>query len=103
MAKTVHSSFPGALDQSVDHSWITHSRNRAVLGGHARTATRRHLGSVGPIACEDDAKLREYFAEDYAFYGPVGDLSFEELSAFRLKAPRSAGLAASSRRCRSTA
>ncbi len=55
------------------------------------------------IACEDDTKLREYFAEDYAFHGAVGDLSFEELSAFRLKAPRSAGLAASSRRCRSTA
>ena len=34
------------------------------------------------IAREDDAKLRDYFAEDYVFHGPGGDLSFEELSAY---------------------
>jgi predicted ester cyclase len=34
------------------------------------------------IAREDDAKLRDYFAEDYAFHGPGGDLGFEELRAY---------------------
>jgi predicted ester cyclase len=34
------------------------------------------------IAREDDAKLRGYYAEDYVFHGPGGDLSFEELRAF---------------------
>ncbi len=34
------------------------------------------------IACEDDAKLRDYFAGDYIFHGPGGDLSFEELGAY---------------------
>ena len=33
------------------------------------------------IANEDDAKLRDYFAVDYVFHGPGGDLSFEELRA----------------------
>ena len=34
------------------------------------------------IAREDDAKLRDYYAEGYVFHGPGGDLSFEELSAY---------------------
>jgi predicted ester cyclase len=34
------------------------------------------------IACEDDAKLRDYFAGDYIFHGPGRDLSFEKLSAY---------------------
>jgi hypothetical protein len=34
------------------------------------------------IAHEDDAKLRAYFAEDYVFHGPGGDLGFEELRAY---------------------
>lgn len=34
------------------------------------------------IAIEDDAKLRDYFAEDYLFHGPGSNLSFEELSAY---------------------
>ena len=34
------------------------------------------------IAIEDDAKLRDYFAEDYRFHGPGSELSFEELSAY---------------------
>src|ERR1700693_1449619 len=34
------------------------------------------------IAREDDAALRAYFAEDYVFHGPGGDLGFDELSAY---------------------
>src|ERR1700745_3497581 len=34
------------------------------------------------IAREDEAKLRDYFAEDYVFHGPGRDLSFAELSAY---------------------
>src|SRR5258708_223711 len=34
------------------------------------------------IARENDAKLRDYFAADYVFHGPGGDLSFDELSAY---------------------
>jgi predicted ester cyclase len=34
------------------------------------------------IAREDDAKLRAYYAEDYVFHGPGGDLGFEELRAY---------------------
>jgi hypothetical protein len=41
---------------AVDHSWITHSRNRAVLGGHARTARRRHSSSVGPLRSRRDSR-----------------------------------------------
>ena len=34
------------------------------------------------IAREDDAKLRDYYAEGYVFHGPGGDLGFEELRAY---------------------
>jgi hypothetical protein len=34
------------------------------------------------IAHDDDAKLRDCFAEDYVFHGPGGDLGFEELRAY---------------------
>src|SRR5579864_1267801 len=34
------------------------------------------------IAREDDAALRAYFATDYLFHGPSGDLAFDELSAY---------------------
>jgi predicted ester cyclase len=34
------------------------------------------------IAKEDDAKLRDYYATDYVFHGPGGDLGFEELRAY---------------------
>ena len=34
------------------------------------------------IAKEDDAKLRDYFAEVYVFHGPGGDLGFDELRAY---------------------
>ena len=41
---------------AVDHSWITHCWNRAVLGGHARTARRQHLSSVGPLRSRRDSR-----------------------------------------------
>ena len=34
------------------------------------------------IAREDDKALRAYFAEDYCFHGPAGDLGFEELRGY---------------------
>jgi predicted ester cyclase len=34
------------------------------------------------IAREGDAKLRAYYAEDYLFHGPGGDLGFDELRAY---------------------
>ena len=34
------------------------------------------------IAREDDAALRAYYADDYVFHGPGGDLSFDELRVY---------------------
>ena len=34
------------------------------------------------IAREDEANLRDYYAEDYLFHGPGGDLGFDGLSAY---------------------
>jgi predicted ester cyclase len=34
------------------------------------------------IARQDDAKLRDYFAEDYVFHAPGRELNFSELSAY---------------------
>jgi predicted ester cyclase len=34
------------------------------------------------IVREDKAKLRDYFAADYVFHGPYGDLTFDQLSAY---------------------
>jgi predicted ester cyclase len=34
------------------------------------------------IAREDEAKLRDYYAEDYVFHGPGGDLGFDGLRAY---------------------
>jgi hypothetical protein len=47
------------------------------------TPLARELIRIGDeaIAREDDVKLRAYYAEDYVFHGPGGDLSFEELRA----------------------
>src|SRR5580698_2398757 len=44
----------------------------------------RDLVRIGDeaIAREDDAALRAYFAEDYVFHGPGGDLGFDELRAY---------------------
>jgi predicted ester cyclase len=48
------------------------------------TPLARDLVRIGDeaIAREDDAALRSYFAEDYVFHGPGGDLGFAELSAY---------------------
>jgi predicted ester cyclase len=34
------------------------------------------------IARQDDTKLRAYYAEDYLFHGPGGDLGFDLLAAY---------------------
>jgi predicted ester cyclase len=34
------------------------------------------------IALEDDAKLRDYYSQDYVFHGPGGDRGFDELRAY---------------------
>ena len=48
------------------------------------TPLARDLIRIGDqaIARENDAALRAYFAEDYVFHGPGGDLGFDELSAY---------------------
>jgi predicted ester cyclase len=48
------------------------------------TPLARDLIRIGDeaIARQDDAALRAYFAEDYVFHGPSGDLGFAELSAY---------------------
>jgi predicted ester cyclase len=48
------------------------------------TPLARDLIRIGDeaIACEDEPKLRAYFAEDYVFHGPGSELGFDELSAY---------------------
>jgi predicted ester cyclase len=48
------------------------------------TPLARDLTRIGDeaIAREDDAALRAYFAQDYVFHGPGGDLSFDELRTY---------------------
>ena len=48
------------------------------------TPLARDLIRIGDqaIARQDDAALRAYFAEDYVFHGPGGDLGFDELRAY---------------------
>lgn len=48
------------------------------------TPAARDLIRIGDeaIAREDAAALRAYFAEDYVFHGPGGDLTFDELRAY---------------------
>jgi predicted ester cyclase len=48
------------------------------------TQLARDLIRIGDdaIACENDAALRAYFAEDYVFHGPRSELGFDELSAY---------------------
>jgi predicted ester cyclase len=48
------------------------------------TPLARDLIRIGDeaIAREDGAALRAYFAEDYVFHGPGGDLSFDDLRAY---------------------
>jgi predicted ester cyclase len=44
----------------------------------------RELIRIGDeaITTEDDAKLRAYFADDYVFHRPGGDLNFDQLRAY---------------------
>jgi len=44
----------------------------------------RGLIAIGDEAIdrEDDGKLRDYYAADYAFHGPGGDLGFDGLAAY---------------------
>jgi len=48
------------------------------------TPLARELVRIGDdaIAREDEVALRAYFAEDYVFHGPGGDLSFDELRSY---------------------
>jgi predicted ester cyclase len=48
------------------------------------TPVARDLIRIGDqaIARADAGALRAYFAEDYVFHGPGGDLGFDELSAY---------------------
>jgi len=48
------------------------------------TPLARGLIRIGDeaIAREDAAKLRDYYAEDYLFHGPGGDLRFDGLAAY---------------------
>jgi predicted ester cyclase len=55
-----------------------------MAGFISDTPLARDLIRIGDeaIAREDGAALRAYFAEDYVFHGPGGDLGFDELSAY---------------------
>jgi len=55
-----------------------------MAGSISDSPLARDLIRIGDeaIAREDDAKLRAYFAEDYVFHGPGGDLSFDQLRAY---------------------
>jgi len=48
------------------------------------TPLARDLIRIGEeaIAREDEANLRDYFADDYVFHGPGADLSFDELRSY---------------------
>jgi predicted ester cyclase len=56
----------------------------AMPGFVSDTPEARDLIRIGDdaIARQDAAALRAYFAEDYVFHGPGGDLTFDELSAY---------------------
>jgi hypothetical protein len=55
-----------------------------VPGFSSDSPLARDLIRIGDeaIAHADDAALRAYFAEDYVFHGPGGDLNFDELRAY---------------------
>lgn len=48
------------------------------------TPRARDLIRIGDeaIAKENHAMLRAYFAEDFVFHGPMGDLTFDQLSSY---------------------
>jgi ketosteroid isomerase-like protein len=55
-----------------------------MAGSISDSPLARDLIRIGDeaIAREDDAKLRAYFAEDYVFHRPGGDLSFDQLRGY---------------------
>src|SRR5258708_7067619 len=55
-----------------------------MAGFISDSSLARDLIRIGDqaVAGEDDAALRAYFTEDYAFHGPGGDLSFDQLRAY---------------------
>jgi predicted ester cyclase len=57
---------------------------RNVPGFISDSPLARDLIRIGDeaIANEDGEKLRDYYAEDYIFHGPSGDLSFEGLRSY---------------------
>jgi predicted ester cyclase len=57
---------------------------RNVPGFISNSPLAQELIRIGDeaIANEDDAKLRDYFTEDYVFHGPGDDLAFEDLRAY---------------------
>ena len=63
---------------------ITERPRRSVPGFISDSPLAQDLIRIGDeaIAHEDEPTLREYFAEDYVFHGPGGDLAFEELRAY---------------------
>jgi predicted ester cyclase len=55
-----------------------------MTGFISDSSLARDLIRIGEeaIVREDDAALRAYFAEDYVFHGPGGELGFDELRAY---------------------
>ena len=51
------------------------------ISSHPRAQALIRIGDQA-ITQRNDAMLRAYFAEDYVFHGPAGDLTFDELSAY---------------------
>ncbi len=55
-----------------------------MTGFISDSSLARDLIRIGDeaIVRENEAALRAYFADDYVFHGPRGDLSFEQLRAY---------------------
>lgn len=51
------------------------------ISNHPRARALIRVGDEA-IAKRNDAMLRAYFAEDFVFHGPGGDLTFDQLSAY---------------------
>jgi predicted ester cyclase len=69
--------------RSHDHG-STSTKEETVPGFISDSPFARGLIRIGDeaIAREDDARLRAYYAEDYLFHGPGGDLDFDGLAAY---------------------
>lgn len=65
---------PAPVTKRHDPMNMQHSDNRHAAG----------LVRIGrqAIAAQDDAALDAYFAPDFIFHGPTGDLSYEQLKAY---------------------